>query len=308
MPEESITSPKASGGAGTVFEQHVGAYWLGQLVAGAIPPIWTDATVTKVHFQTEHLGWRTDDFLVECSADGGGTRRLACHVRSNFRVSASGERFKTAVEDFWGDYNIPTRFSSTNDRLVLVTQRGTANLLEHFAGLLDCARVARSDRDFRHRLEAKGFVSKTVRKYWGVIFTIIREVESREEEDALKARVWQFLRVLHVLSLDLATSTRQSEAQLKSMLGHLTVGGNAPERAQATWDALLRMASESAPRAASLVRSDLPGVLLNARARSAWRTASSWVCWQSTLTRCFAGSEPYSGRTSISTVDRLCRS
>ena len=246
-----------------MFEQHVGAFWLGQLVAGAIPPIWIDATVAKVHFQTEHLGWRTDDLLVECDAGGGRTRRIACHVRSNVRVSTSDERFTTAVEDFWNDYNSPTRFSSTNDRLVLVTQRGTANLLEHFTGLLDCARVANSDSDFRHRLEAEGFVSNTVREYWSVILTIIREVESGEEEDALYARVWQFLRVVYVLSLDLATSTRQSEAQLKSMLGHVAGGGSPFEVAQATWDALLRIAGESAPKAASLVRSDLPASLLN---------------------------------------------
>lgn len=263
MAEERTTSPKASGGAGTVFEQHVGAYWLGQLVAGAIPPIWIDATVRKIHFQTEHLGWRTDDFLVECYTGGGRIRRLACHVRSNVRVSTSDERFKTAVEDFWSDYNSPTRFSSTDDRLVLVTQRGSANLLEHFAGLLDCARFSSSDTDFRHRLEAEGFVSNTVRKYWSVILTIIRDVEPGEDEDALYARVWQFLRVVHVLSLDLATSTRQSEAQLKSMLGHFAAGGNPLEVAQASWDALVRIASESAPKAVSLVRADLPVSLLN---------------------------------------------
>ncbi|MDE0453923.1 MAG: ATP-binding protein [Gammaproteobacteria bacterium] len=246
-----------------MFEQHVGAYWLGHLVAGAIPPIWIDATVTKVHFQTEHLGWCTDDLLVECYAGSGRTRRLACHVRSNVRVSTSDERFKTAVEDFWSDYNSPTQFSSTDDRLVLVIQRGSANLLEHFAGLLDCARVASSHSDFRHRLEEEGFVSNTVRKYWSAVLTIIRELESDEEEDALSARVWQFLRVVHVLSLDLATSTRQCEAQLKSMLGHFAVGGSPLEVAQASWDALLRIASDSAPKAASLVRADLPVSLLN---------------------------------------------
>ena len=263
MVEERITSPRASGGAGTVFEQHVGAYWLGQLVAGAIPPIWIDATVTRVHFQTEHLGWQTDDLLVECDVGGGRIRRLACHVRSNVRVSTSDERFKSAVEDFWSDYNSPTRFSATDDQLVLVTQRGSTNLLEHFAGLLDCARAANSDIDFRHRLAAEGFVSNTVRKYWRVILTIIRDVESGVEDDALCVRVWQFLRAVHVLSLDLATSTRHNEAQLKSMLGHFAVGGSPLEVAQATWDALLRIASESAPKAASFVRADLPISLLN---------------------------------------------
>ena len=33
-----VSSPAATGGAGTTFEQHVGAYWLVQLLVGAIPP------------------------------------------------------------------------------------------------------------------------------------------------------------------------------------------------------------------------------------------------------------------------------
>ena len=261
--EERITSPKASGGAGTVFEQHVGAYWLGQLLVGAIPPIWIDATVTKVHFQTEHLGWSTDDFLVECEVGGGRNHRLACHVRSNVRISASEERFKAVVKDFWRDYNSQTLFSSNDDRLVLVTQRGSTNLLEHFAGLLDCARVSSSYRDFCHRLEAEGFVSSTVRKYWSDILEIIQALESGDEEDGLSERVWKFLRVVHILSLDLATSTRQNEAQVKSMLSHFVEADNTMEIAHATWDGLLRIASDSAPRAASIVRSDLPAELLN---------------------------------------------
>ena len=57
-----VSSPAATGGAGSVFEQAVGAYWLAQLLVGAIPAILIDCSVTEVHFQTEHLGWHTDDF------------------------------------------------------------------------------------------------------------------------------------------------------------------------------------------------------------------------------------------------------
>jgi len=68
-----VSAPTETGGAGTTFEQHVGAYWLAQLLVNAIPPILVDATVAEVSFQTERLGWHTDDFLVVCTA--GGTER-----------------------------------------------------------------------------------------------------------------------------------------------------------------------------------------------------------------------------------------
>ena len=52
-----VSSPVATGGAGTVFEHHVGAYWLAQLLVSGIPPILIDTTVSEVSFQTERLGW-----------------------------------------------------------------------------------------------------------------------------------------------------------------------------------------------------------------------------------------------------------
>src|SRR2546426_4851972 len=82
-----VSSPAATGGAGTTFEQHVGAYWLAQLLVGAIPPVLIDATVREGSFQTERLGWHTDDFLIVCTA-GGAVRNLARQVKRSLIVSA----------------------------------------------------------------------------------------------------------------------------------------------------------------------------------------------------------------------------
>ena len=71
------SSPAATGGAGTFFEQHVAAYWLAQLLVRATPPILVDCAVAEVHLQTEHLGWHTDDFLVVGHRGDGGRRLLA---------------------------------------------------------------------------------------------------------------------------------------------------------------------------------------------------------------------------------------
>src|SRR5438477_1293872 len=84
-----ISSPAATGGAGTTFEQHVGAYWLAQLLVRAIPPVLIDGTVAEVSFQTEHLGWQTDDFLVVSERAGAPHRKLAGQVKRSFTVSAS---------------------------------------------------------------------------------------------------------------------------------------------------------------------------------------------------------------------------
>ncbi len=210
-----VSTPASTGGAGTTFEQHVGAYWLAQLLVGAIPPILILTTVAEVSFQTERLGWQTDDFLVVCKS-GDMSRNLAGQVKRSFTVSASNNECVQAVTAFWKDFNA-TRFSKDHDRLALVTLRGTNTLLEHFVGLLDCARAARDGDEFEQRLATEGFISDTSVRYCAVLQGIIGVVDG---QPVRAADIWPFLRALHVLSLDLHTSTRQTEAQIKSMLAH----------------------------------------------------------------------------------------
>jgi len=73
MKDDRISSPASTGGAGTIFEQHVDAFWLALLLVRAIPPILRDCNVVEAHFQTENLGWNTDDFLI-LGEDGAQTR------------------------------------------------------------------------------------------------------------------------------------------------------------------------------------------------------------------------------------------
>jgi hypothetical protein len=77
MKTGSVASSPSTGGAGTFFERDVGAYWLAQLLLRAIPPILIDTQVIEVSFQTEHLGWKTDDLLIICGGTGAMRRKLA---------------------------------------------------------------------------------------------------------------------------------------------------------------------------------------------------------------------------------------
>ena len=214
-----ISSPASTGGAGNVFEQHVDAYWLAQLLVGGIAPILIDSSIVQVHFQTEHLGWRTDDVLVVGQNGSGQLRKLICQVKRTFTLSAVDEECKQAIRDFWADFR-NAKLLSSRDCFALITQRGTNTLLGHFGGLLDCAHAACDASDFEHRLATPGLVSGKAIQYCGEVRTIIGEVEGR---DVSAGEIWPFLRVLHVLSLDLATPTRQHEATLKSLLAYTAI-------------------------------------------------------------------------------------
>src|ERR1017187_273538 len=63
-PSGRVSSPASTGGAGALFEQHVGAHWLALLLVRGIPPVLRDCTISEVTFQAERFGWNTDDFLI----------------------------------------------------------------------------------------------------------------------------------------------------------------------------------------------------------------------------------------------------
>jgi hypothetical protein len=141
---------------------------------------------------------------------------------------------------------------------VLITLRGTNTLLEHFAGLLDCARAARDGTDFEGRLTTPGLLSSKAIQYCDEIRTVIGDAEGRSVS---RAEVWTFLRLLHVLSLDLNSATGQTEAAIKSLLAHTAVDPDPVGAAEITWNALLREVGDGMPQARSLQREDLPAAL-----------------------------------------------
>lgn len=149
--KDSISSPVATGGAGTFFEQHVGAYLLTLLLVRGIPPILLDCYVAEVSLQNERLGFHTDDFLVIGKSTNGAERKLLGQVKKSFKVSAADKDCREAITDCWMDF-VGTQFSQTTDRFAIVTLRGSTTLLEHFGGLLECARTSNDAQEFHERL------------------------------------------------------------------------------------------------------------------------------------------------------------
>lgn len=137
-----ISSPDATGGTGTFFEQHANATFLALLLVGGFPPILTDCQLEEVHFQTEHPGWKTDDVLLVGLNGAGERRQLAGQMKRTFTVSSKNEDCQKTFIDFWKDFQNDSRFSRDRDRLAIITLRGTDTLLRRLNALLDCARAS----------------------------------------------------------------------------------------------------------------------------------------------------------------------
>ena len=105
------------------------------------------------------------------------------------------------------------------------------------------------------RLNTQGFISEKAVRHCAELQKIIAELE---QKPISLSSLWPFLRVLHVLSLDLHSSTRQTEAHLKSLLSYTVAEGDAVGSATATWNTLLNLASEAMSEGRSLSRDEIP--------------------------------------------------
>jgi len=254
-----VASPAATGGEGTFFEQHVNAYWLAQLLVQAVPPIFLRATITEVSFQTEHLGWATDDVLIAARTGSGELRRLAGQMKKSLSVAASNDDFNDAITDAWTDFSNTVLFARDRDALVLITQMGTTALLKHFVSLLDTARASPSAEDFERRLTTTGFVHAQVRTQADEVRKV---VEKATKTTVCLVDLWPFLRALYVISFDLNTPTSQTEASVKALLAHASSEQDRAGAADATWNALLKEVGGAMPDAKTYARADLPDDVL----------------------------------------------
>lgn len=250
-----VSSPVATGGAGTFFEQHVNASFLALLLVRGIPPICTNCRVVEVHVQTEHLGWNTDDFLVVGETDLGQRRRLVGQVKRSLTVSYSDDDFKGAVLDAWSDLKSGVNFDKETDHVVIVTLLGSSTLIRFFSALLECARSSKNGADFEHRLTTPGFVHSKVVDYCDEVRKILDESEGRP---VTFEEIRDFLRFIYLLSWDLNTGTSQTEAWVKTLLAHMSNQDDPVATAAETWNALLRLLGSGTPQAASYFREILP--------------------------------------------------
>ena len=253
---ESTSSPIATGGGGTFFEQRVGAFFLAQLLVRGIPPLLKDCQVDEVHFQIEHRGWSTDDVLVIGEAGEDRRRKLAAQVKRSFTVG-NNSTCRETFADFWADFRNPDIFDPDSDRLALITLRGTNTLLEKFASVLDSARASIDEADFQERLSPDGPLSKKARKQARGVRAIVDEAA---EESVSDEQFWKFLCVLNVISLDLGTQTAQHESSTKTLLAQTATEPDPVGAAESTWTELLQRvgSAEGMPAAGSYSYGDLP--------------------------------------------------
>lgn len=256
---KKVSSPIATGGSGTFFEQHVNAMYLALLLTGTVPPVLTDCVLVEVSFQAERLGWQTDDVLLVGEKADGTRRNLATQVKRAFNLSLSDEDCKKVLKDFWNDFNDRNRFVEGQDSLALVALTG-GNSATHLRTLSDSARAAKGPSDLIGRITSEGFHNVGVRRAFDTVRTVLSNVAAVPLSDD---QLWRVLKSIHVLILDLDTSASHIVALIKSLLSLSATGTDKVRDADVTWNELLALVSERMPRAATITRDTLPKDMRN---------------------------------------------
>ncbi len=266
MPDETIDSEMkrissaiATGGSGTFFEQHVNACYLAVLLVCGAPPVLTNCVLVEVALQAEHLGWNTDDLVLTGQTGTGSRRRLAIQVKRAFIISKSNEDCVKAIRDFWIDFNHTGFFVEGQDALGLCVQAGNGDsAVVRIRSLSDIARASKDADDFNNRLLAEGFTSAAVKKAAAIIKEIVGDIG---EVEFSEGKFWRFIKSLHAFTLDLNTSTGQTESLVRTLLSLTATGQDKTGEAQLSWNELLVLVGKGMPRAETFNRNKLPDAL-----------------------------------------------
>jgi|GEM_PF-365833 len=251
-------NPFSTGGGGTSFEYHVQASFVATLLVRGIVPCLPPNQVTIVHLQAGHLGLHTDDFVCEAVDTQRRERRLIGQIKHHVRISERDEQFREAIERAWLDFRGLTEAGRELDAFALISGPISGTIARDFRTMLEWARSGLDARDFLRKMAIPKYASNTAREYLKTIRGLCDTVNGTPISDE---ELWQFLRRYHLLSFDFDVGGSQDLARVKTMLA-LAAQPSDGTSGDALWNKIFHFVSQSAPRAGSLTRDQLPTDIL----------------------------------------------
>ena len=182
------------GGGGTNFEQYVQSAFVVMLAVKGNAPCLPQNEVLEVALQTTNRGWETDDLLVIAKSNQG-THQILIQAKHNLTFSEKDKIFNEVMVAFWKDYN-NTKFSKTNDRLVIAKSRLNNLDKNHVKGVLDFAKSHATAVDFVSEVNRIKEKKERLELFRTVLKTANNDVALSDDE------IWNFLKKLDILGYD----------------------------------------------------------------------------------------------------------
>lgn len=117
---KGCTNPISAAGDGYVFEHSVQAFFVIQMITGGLVPRMDNCEVTRIVFQAERYGRKTDDCEVTLKDLNNPSREKTLLVQVKRKIRLSSGEFTKTIKDAWNDFNSQS-FNRNSDRIMLVT-------------------------------------------------------------------------------------------------------------------------------------------------------------------------------------------
>jgi tetratricopeptide (TPR) repeat protein len=146
-----VSSPKATGGRGTAFENRVQAT---RLLAMCLQTQCTGApdgyTVAKMYFQARFFGHHTDDLVLDAASPSGELLTVRMQMKASLAATAANKDFKQAVGLAWLDFK-STKFRRGADVSLIISDTSSATKMAAAVEVSHSARASGRAEDWHTR-------------------------------------------------------------------------------------------------------------------------------------------------------------
>jgi tetratricopeptide (TPR) repeat protein len=240
---DKVASPKATGGAGTVFEYRVAAIMLAMLLRGAAPPIGTQLPFTRIGLQQRVTGHTLDDIVAFTGAAPRGTR-IQMQVKLTIQVRGKDPVFAEVMAAAVKARRQHEQDIAKGAMLLGLVAGGTASHLDDLRKITEMARAQLDHEGIRALLSATNH--RLCARYDHVLAAVAGGLPESQRENAEEV-TRQVLASLHVWHVDAGPDGRDTRMALDWLS---EIADNA--RASDIFSHLCDLAAEYGPMAAQI--------------------------------------------------------
>jgi hypothetical protein len=250
-----MTSPAASGPAGSEFEGQVGAHYLLTMLVGAEPRGLPATTIDRVEFQRADSGRPLDDVIIHGHDSRGAPAVLEVQVKRSMTFAPADPVFRDVMEqvakatrrgDFW----------ESRYELAIATAKTSRKIDGAYQDVLTWARRLRSATVFFEHIGRKGSASDDMRAFVDTIRNHLNQFGVPSDEDT----TWRLLRRLWILTFDFTAEGSASEALAKERAIRALHSDDSPQ-AGTLWAILVELAIRIASAAGESTVAELTAEL-----------------------------------------------
>jgi hypothetical protein len=248
----SVSSPEATGGAGTNFEYDVAAILLSRLLRGADIPVGLHAPLARVAFQQSNEGYPLDDVVAWSPEDKNGTEpSIQIQVKRHIKVIASDSEFNKVVGAVVAACNgRPELIKSRQLLFGLAARPSPTDHLDELAELTAKAR-AHSKSDTFGRLFRERITNAGLRDRLDVVRATVAGAlgTSADNRTAVDPLTHQILLALYVWPVAEGLDSRDRREEVNSLKLLADAAGQHPDHIMGK---LLEIAREFGPRSGNV--------------------------------------------------------